>query len=1011
MIKIRPRFIKTPFRTFRVSIHCNSAIDLQKWAPSGTPWSVTKDWVVFSDLHVCPRTTSTALQVLTTVRQHALARHAGVIFLGDFWHMKGALPVEPLNEVLKVFRDWDPPTLMLVGNHDQASQNGLVHALSPIAATCPNVHIFECPALFKNALWLPYRRNSEELVEALHTSLVGDDDSIHAVFAHADVAGASLNDVYQARDGLPTSVFPSHIPTYTGHYHKPHTVPGTRIRYVGSPYQVTRSESGQEKKLLVLNSAERWSITEELPLDIGPRFFNSMENDLPLRIGDRVRLTLDEEAIKRHKQEISNLQSEGIHVEIVSPPPKQSMPRINLAAELGPVVLFRKYAEMTQMGLEAMQAGLEILTTITGGGNAKDGASRSIEFLAVEVEGYFSFKNKCRYNLADKGLVIVTGEVDSPLDAGIESNGAGKTALVMAPLWAVSGSVDTRAELGALGRGLANADLVNEDSKAARVKLEGVVDSKPFIIERIAVKKGRGSALKFILNEKDVTGADMRLTQAMIDSVLGTDLLRKTVFYGQSDVTALLEAGDRALKDELGKLVDLTVWSQAKEASWRALSAARSHVAQANSELDLRKNYLFKFTCDLESARLNAENWESQQCVLIQEAQAKMASHQRHLQKLSCMLRRCHQKLEVEEVEECLHAQLEAARVAQGVARGSAFVSRQSLSKLESLGPVCDWCLQPIDTCNHASASLKLQEDIQRSESTAEEEAHRAATIQQKLKMLAQRNLVDSCLKEIENFRISNEEAMDISLPEPTSDNIQSLVQEAKNSMHTLSMLQQQQDAKFPMNPYLSEVDRLESLLKAEQEAIEATTASMENHQSSVFHYKCVDDAFKPTGIVNFVLEGVLSELQDATSQCLETLTSGITLELVPCRQSKTSGDATIEQIEKIVRVRVPKALEYRRRSIRQLSGGERRRVAIALALGFSELASRRGRLKSNLLVLDEVTQHLDLEGRYRVGMLLKGLEYKSILLVAQKGSFTGMDASMDTVYKDSDGYSTIIAC
>jgi hypothetical protein len=32
----------------------------------------------------------------------------------------------------------------------------------------------------------------------------------------------------------------------------------------------------------------------------------------------------------------------------------------------------------------------------------------------------------------------------------VESNGAGKTALTMAPLWALTGSVDSRAEVGLL---------------------------------------------------------------------------------------------------------------------------------------------------------------------------------------------------------------------------------------------------------------------------------------------------------------------------------------------------------------------------------------------------------------------------------------------------------------------------------------------------------------------------------------------------------------------------------
>ena len=46
-------------------------------------------------------------------------------------------------------------------------------------------------------------------------------------------------------------------------------------------------------------------------------------------------------------------------------------------------------------------------------------------------------------------------------------------------------------------------------------------------------------------------------------------------------------------------------------------------------------------------------------------------------------------------------------------------------------------------------------------------------------------------------------------------------------------------------------------------------------------------------------------------------------------------------------------------RSIRQLSGGERRRVALALALGYAQLATTRGQLRCNLLVLDEASRGL----------------------------------------------------
>ena len=50
-----------------------------------------------------------------------------------------------------------------------------------------------------------------------------------------------MNEAFQAHDGLPPSLFPPGLPVYTGHYHKPHTVAGTAIRYVGSPYQGERA--------------------------------------------------------------------------------------------------------------------------------------------------------------------------------------------------------------------------------------------------------------------------------------------------------------------------------------------------------------------------------------------------------------------------------------------------------------------------------------------------------------------------------------------------------------------------------------------------------------------------------------------------------------------------------------------------------------------------------------------------------------------------------------------------
>lgn len=53
-------------------------------------------------------------------------------------------------------------------------------------------------------------------------------------------------------------------------------------------------------------------------------------------------------------------------------------------------------------------------------------------------------------------------------------------------------------------------------------------------------RKGRG-ALKFELDGQDRTGAEMKITQAAIDEAFSTDLLTRAVFFGQTEVNALLE--------------------------------------------------------------------------------------------------------------------------------------------------------------------------------------------------------------------------------------------------------------------------------------------------------------------------------------------------------------------------------------------------------------------------------------------------------------------------------------
>jgi len=49
----------------------------------------TITWMAFSDLHCSPTSLSVCQEVLRKVNEEARKRQAGVIFLGDFWHLRG----------------------------------------------------------------------------------------------------------------------------------------------------------------------------------------------------------------------------------------------------------------------------------------------------------------------------------------------------------------------------------------------------------------------------------------------------------------------------------------------------------------------------------------------------------------------------------------------------------------------------------------------------------------------------------------------------------------------------------------------------------------------------------------------------------------------------------------------------------------------------------------------------------------------------------------------------------
>jgi len=194
--------------------------------------------------------------VLNFVHQKAVEHDAGVLFLGDFWHFRGTLRVDVLNTVLDELAGWEQPLVMIPGNHDQVTLDGYNHALKPlqnsflVSDSIPGPLILSRPTVFGKALFIPYLRNNLVMEGVLKSKY---SEAAEAIFCHADVTGASMNDLIVSQGGVSPGLFPTGIPIYSGHFHKPHTIrnaKGTSIEYIGSPYEVSLSEAQQDKKIV-----------------------------------------------------------------------------------------------------------------------------------------------------------------------------------------------------------------------------------------------------------------------------------------------------------------------------------------------------------------------------------------------------------------------------------------------------------------------------------------------------------------------------------------------------------------------------------------------------------------------------------------------------------------------------------------------------------------------------------------------------------------------------------------
>lgn len=614
--------------------------------------------LLFSDLHLSPKTFDTCMQVLRKVHDEAKRLDVPVGFLGDFYdkvYSQGTLPVDILNELLRYFSDeWTVPMIMIPGNHDYFDAAETEHGLTPFSFANPKcIRVIDTPTMVGTQLWIPWRRDLEVLKSILSTYA-----HANVIFAHLDLVGFRLNATKISTEGLLPSQLPSGVPVYTGHYHTPQS--HGSIQYVGSPYQLSLSEAEDKKALLVLD--DHWHVSSKIPLDIGPRQFKWTVNELltrheSLRSWDRVSVTCAQTDLIQPL--VTTLREQSVEIQVKRP----SLPtktRVDNQHQMTPVELWNAYGQRSGIDVQSTswKRVTQHLKTIPV--RKSMSVANPVHPKSLEVSGFGPFETHCTLTLDASGFTLVTGECDSTRG---RSNGAGKSmATAGAWLWACTGQIDGR---GALSFDI-NHSVIHHNAKEARVSVMGTTtDGQPWSIERRLQKRPKPPhkhALHFTINHVDRTRATLSATQkAIATELFGLDmsgsalhdwLLRHSV-WSQQGVTRWLDATDTQAKKELYDIANMHVWITLQQWAKKAHQDAKRQHAVKRQQLVFRKDAARDAQKNLERIKEQASEWQKAHDELIEQLQSKLTDMENSFEKLEAS----------EPVESCLAKQREVGAI------------------------------------------------------------------------------------------------------------------------------------------------------------------------------------------------------------------------------------------------------------------------------------------------------------------------------------------------------------
>lgn len=626
--------------------------------------------------------------------------------------------------------------------------------------------------------------------------------------------------------------------------------------------------------------------------------------------------------------------------------------------------------------------------------------------------------------LDNQGLVLISA-VNNDTTAA-DSNGSGKSTIFHALGWCLYGKLIGEAR---------PSDVIRRGAKKATVSVEWEVDGVPHKAERTATKTS--TSLQLWVDEVSENGRNREDTEARICELLGLDFdsFRSTVMYGQGDFKRFASPNvtDADRKRILKQALNLGRMDAALKLARAKLKEARERHSEAATFLTASRAEHSRAQQRFTDAGEVAERWQDEQQRLIDELAAGVteidakreeleatAGQKPRLVKLERDIQeQLAARTDLEERREELRKQLDRnnAEVTKATTALSTKTRRVSDAKsairafdVELAGAkrdvariegdveqfqemdICPTCRTPTRDSQHAQAHLKKLED-------------QLQLAQDKLRLLVEQrpSLVDelsaaereershqegieaarAALKPIQRSIAEIAEQMaELDAWKPKLTTVQSRLKDVATAERELGLLDERKsalkvrlrEARAASNPHEAACDRARGELEKAREAMDEHQRDVDTIKAEMVPLEFWEEGFSNRGLPSLAMDAVMPILTESANRYLDILSDGdIQVDISTERDLKAGGSRD----EITIRNRIEGNNDVRP------SGAQESKIGIAIDLALMDMVASREGTSLDVLMIDEVLDGLDAEGKQRMFRLLDHLrEVRSTILV-----------------------------